>query len=297
MNAAYLHNGQLISADQYEPESHGQRLYCIDKKCKAPVVFVSKGKANAHFKTTGRGESKHISECGFYEPLDLIDSIKKVGEYQEDILDKGMKETVVRLSMNRIDPDYEPNSIEREKKNSREEKEVKVKGDNETPKNISSVKSVVKLLTSYEPDILASILINVGGGMKIPLSSVVINQERAHNMLWSDETIPKLGYFVYGKIQKIVKREKVMYINFYPVNDVNFTIVVFERYWKEFSYKESQLKDKDVLIYGHLRKNDFQQKQETEMLIKSKKYLEFFKRKKVIENEPTSVGSEHNDNT
>jgi hypothetical protein len=69
-----------------------------------------------------------------------------------------------------------------------------------------------------------------------------------------------------------------MYLNFEEKN-VPFTIVIFQKHWKDFSYSEKQLEGKDVLIYGHLRKNDYQDKQLTEMIIKSDKYLETLKRK------------------
>lgn len=53
----------------------------------------------------------------------------------------------------------------RRKKGKGKDKEirVKVKKENETPQSIASLKSVEKLLTDYELDILASIIISVKG--------------------------------------------------------------------------------------------------------------------------------------
>lgn len=278
MQTAMLNNGSIVNANEYEPDHHGHRIFCID--CKAPVIHVptSENKA-AHFKTTGKNDSKHKPNCGFYEPLDAVESIKKIGEYQEKILDKGIKETLIRINMNRIDPDYEPRTISREKNEEhRKTRDIKIKDENKPPQSISSVKSVVKLLTSYEPDILATILVSIPGGHKVPISQVIVNQERAHRLLW-EEKILNTGYFVYGKVLNITSGEKVKFINFEPVNQIPFTLVLFNHYWKHFSYSEEQLKRKDVLVYGKLRKNDYNDKNQTEMIIKSDKYLEIINRK------------------
>jgi len=278
MLMAMLHNENIVSAMEYDPEAHGNRLYCMDKTCKAPVIFVP-GSENIspHFKTTGKGDSVHSTSCGFYEPLDLVGSIKKVKEYQDDKLQENMNEIVIRLSMNRIDPDREVATVEREKRE-KKPNELKVKNENLTPQTISSVKGVVKLLTEHEPDILSSILINVGGGHKVPLSQIIVNQDEAHKILWEDKMLKNVDYFVYGRVANIVKRETVMYVNF-EETDVPFTLVVFKKHWKDFSYTEEKLKGKDVLVYGHLRKNDYNNKRLTEMIIKSDKYLEKIKRK------------------
>lgn len=277
MRTALLHNGKLIHADDYQPDIHGNRIYCLDQKCKAPVIYVPKGSSVAHFKTTGKGDSQHSPSCGFYQPLNCIESIEKVAEYQQSILDANAREIVIRLSMTRIDPEYEPRKIDKEPDKKKDEEKVKTKNDNDNPSSIGSVKSVVKLMTSYEPDMLASILLNVGGGKKVPLSEVIISQERAHQLLWSGETIKNIGYFVYGKISSINRREKVIYINFKEKKGITFTLVVFDKYFKYFTYKDEELIDNDVLAYGHLRKNQYNDKQETEMLIKSDKYIELIK--------------------
>lgn len=278
MLSAKLHDGKVVSSLEYDANVHGHRIFCLDKKCKAPLIFVQGNDTRAaHFKTSGKGDSVHRSGCGFYQPLDLVESINKVKEYQQDGVQNDMKEIVIRLSMNRIDPDKETSTIEREK-GKKDPNNIKVKNDSLTPQSISSVKGAVKLLTEYEPDILSSILINVGGGRKVPISDLIVDQDQAHKILWNDDIMNNVGYFVYGKVAKMVKREKVMYINFEDKN-VPFTIVIFQKHWNDFSYSEKQLIGKDVLVYGHLRKNEYQDKQLTEIIIKSDKYLEAFKRK------------------
>ncbi len=285
MQTAFLSNGSIVNANEYSAEKHGHRVLCIDRACKSPVIHVPASENNvAHFKTTGKNDSRHVKGCGFYESLDAVDSIEKLGEYQEDLLGKGIKETLLRINMNRIDPDYESKSVDREKKDQdKKEKEIKVKDENQPPQSISSVKSVVKLLTSYEPDILASVLVSVPGGRKVPLSDVVVNQEKAHQLLWDGELMPT-GYFVYGRIKNVSTREKVKYINFEPVNETTFTLVLFQKYWKHFTYSEEQLRGKDVLVFGELRKNDYNDKNQTEMIIKSEKYMDFVRRNEKLKN-------------
>lgn len=275
MLTARLHDNKLVFSYDYQIDIHGNRLFCVDKKCNAPLIFIPGNETKtAHFKTSGKGESKHNSYCGFYKSLDLVGSIKKVKEYQSEGFLSEAKEVVIRLSMNRIDPDKETSTIEREKKKKDTEK-VKVKNDNITPQTISSVKGVVKLLTEYEPDILSSVLINVGGGRKIPISEIITDQEQAHNLLWEEKTHKDIGYFVYGTVSNVVKREKVMYINF-EEKEVPFTIVIFNKHWANFSYSEQQITGKNILVYGHLRKNSYKDINLTEMIIKSDKYLEVF---------------------
>lgn len=277
MKTAMLENGNIVRAEQYNGEAHGSRIYCIDTSCKVPVIHVPQSKFAAHFKTTGKGDSQHKRGCGFYEPLECVDAIKKVKEYQDAILNKeGVKETVIRLNMNRIDPDYETRTIELERKSdSDKEEKVKVKDDKENPESVGSVKGIVKLMTSYEPDTLATILFNIGGGRKIPLSSLIVDQKEAHRLLWTGEML-HVGYFVHGVIQSVTRREKVWYINFEVANEESppFTLVIFEKYFKHFSYKDKELIGKEVLVFGHLRKNDYKNEPKTEMLIKSNKYLE-----------------------
>lgn len=281
MQTALLQNGQLITAKEYDVNLHGSILTCIDKNCGAPLIFVSKSKSLvAHFKSTGKGDSIHSKSCGFYEKLDVIGAVAKTKEYQSQLLPgRGINENVIRLNMNRIDPDFESKSVQRESKDSINEN-LKIKQDNETPLSISSVKSVVKLLTEYEPDILATIVINVGNGRKIPLSELVLNHYDAHFLLWEEKSYLNTGYFVYGKVEKFVKRETVLYIRFSEDRGISFTLVLFQKYWKEFSYTEQDLVGKYILAYGLLRKNDYKEgNHETEMVIKSEKYIERIKAK------------------
>jgi hypothetical protein len=160
MNSALLSNGQIVTANEYRPDKHGTGICCIDQTCNVPVIYVQETEdTTAHFKTSGKGNSIHKPSCGFFKKLSLQESLAKMSDYQKTFLENGMSEIVIRLNMNSIDPDYEPRVVERgekEKKEKKDETKIKIKKESETPQSIASLKSVKKLLTSYEPDILAS---------------------------------------------------------------------------------------------------------------------------------------------
>jgi hypothetical protein len=216
--------------------------------------------------------------------LDIVESIEKVTEYQSEVLQSNIKKTLISLNMRRLDPDYETKKTDKDQNQSQQLRQdpdnIKIKDKNESPSSISSLKSVVQLMTSYEPDLLSTIYFNIGNGRKVPLSSMVLSQERAHKMLWTDGAMRDVGYFIYGRVEDIQRREKVINIRLEKVNEIPFTIVIFEKYCQHFKLSDEVLKAKDVLIYGMLRKNDYQDRSTTEILIKSSKYIEFLRPRK-----------------
>lgn len=75
-----------------------------------------------------------------------------------------------------------------------------------------------------------------------------------------------------------MRREKVWYVNFVKKDDCRFSLVIFDKYFKHFTYTDEQLKGRNVLAYGFLKKNNFNEElKSTEMLIKSNKCIEFLK--------------------
>ncbi|WP_282156239.1 hypothetical protein [Cytobacillus gottheilii] len=278
MHSAILQNGKLITAMEYIKELHGSQIFCLDPSCKSPVSFVpGTDSVAAHFKTSGKGGSIHTPNCGFYKSLSFQDSVTKVSEYQQVFKNKGLNEIVIRMNLNALDPDYQSKTVEREdnKKEDKEDPVIKVKNDNPTPQTLNTLKAVKKLFTSNEPDLLASILISIKG-IKLPISYLIRNYTEAHDALWAENLNSNLPYFVHGTIEKVIRREKVWYINFSIVDGRYFSLVVFEPYFKHFTYKDEQLIGKEILSYGHLKKNTFTKSREsTEMQIKSNKYLAF----------------------
>ncbi|MDO6657472.1 hypothetical protein [Anaerobacillus sp. 1_MG-2023] len=277
MNSAILQDGKVVSAKEYISSVHGTRLYCMDRSCNAPVIYVP-GSDNVavHYKTTGKSDSRHNEHCAFYKPLNFFETVKKVGQFQTEYEEQVMNETIIRINLNKLDPDYESRVIEREETDQKKKdpNEVKVKQESNPPSSIGSLKSIVKLLTSYEADILSTIMVSVRGN-KIPISSIVVDQGKAHKLVWKDSLIEKTGYFVYGKVERILRREKVYFISMAAINGIEFSLVIFDKYFKHFTYSDAQLIGKDILAYGFLRKNTYHEKNTTEMIIKSDKFIEF----------------------
>ncbi|WP_028393897.1 hypothetical protein [Bacillus cihuensis] len=274
MHSAFLENGNLITAKEYIPDLHGVQLFCLDKVCRVPLIFVQgNDDVSPHFKTSGKNDSVHKKNCGFSRKLSFQESVNKVAEFQQDLKNKGSKELLIRLNLNAIDPDYVAKSIERDEKEKdpTNQEEIKVKKDSGTPQSIGSLKAVKKLFLGYEPDILASIIISVKG-KKIAISELIRSHEESHKALWEFNTYENVPYFVHGTVERIIRRDKVWFIKF----DSSFSLVVFDRYFKHFTYKDDQLIGKNILAYGYLKKNNYNpDKPSTEMIIKSNKYLEF----------------------
>ncbi|MER2005940.1 MAG: hypothetical protein ABS939_00690 [Psychrobacillus sp.] len=280
MHSAKLSNGKVVTALEYDELVHGVRLFCMDMTCGVPILHIPKSDdVTAHFRTSGRGESIHKPTCGFAKQLTFQETVEKVSEYQVSLRENGVREFVVRLNLKSIDPDYEAREVSREpnEKDKRDKPELDSKALKEskpTPASISSLKSVKKLFTSTEPDLLASIILSVNG-KRIPISQLIKSTPDAHETLWNNNALD-LPYFIHGKVQKVIKLTKVWYINFEVINQCNFTLVVFEKHFKHFTFQEDDLVGKEILAYGYLRKNSFKpERPVTEMLIKSNKYIEF----------------------
>lgn len=277
MHSALLSNNKIVTADDYDDKIHGVQINCIDKGCKVPVFFIKSTEHQvSHFKTSGKGNSVHNAGCGFAKKLTFQESVAKVGEYQADLKGHGLKEQVIRLNLNDIDPDYVPvarNTEPDEEKEPTKDK-VDLKEKPLTPQSISSLSAVKKLFTSIEPDLLANIIISVKG-MRLPISELIRTQQEAHRAFWNGETL-EVPYFIHGKIDKVIRLKKVCYISFTVVEDTSFSLILFQRYFKHFTLTDDKLVGKDILAYGMLKSNEFNKdKPSTEMIIKSERYIEF----------------------
>lgn len=280
MQSALLANGKIITAKAYDESLHGVRIYCMDSSCGVPVFHVSGTKDVAsHFKTSGRGTSIHKEGCGFAKKLSFQQTVEKVGEYQAIMSQQDVRELLVRLNMNGIDPDIEKRTIERTpKEEDSEPKEISkdiLRDEQPAPQSISSLRSIKKLFTTVEPDVLASIIVAVKG-KKIPISELISCYKEAHIALWEGETL-NVPYFIHGTVDKVIRRDKVWYINFSPTVEGFFSLVIFDKHFKYFTLKDDDLLNKDILAFGYLKKNTFQKdtRKATEMVIKSNKYIEF----------------------
>lgn len=280
MHSALLDDGKVVTAKAYDESLHGVRIVCMDKSCGVPVYFIPGSKEVVpHFKTSGKGKSIHKEGCGFAKKLTFQESVAKVSEYQASLREQGIREFVVRLNLNSIDPDFvaRTNEIEPKEKEPADKKELDsdaLKEDKTTPQSIGSLRSVKKLFTTVEPDLLAAIIVSVKG-KRIPISELIRHHQIAHTALWEGTTLD-VPYFIHGSIEKVIRREKVWYIMFTATENTFFSLVIFNRHFKYFTFKDSELIGKDVLAYGMLKKNEFnKEKNVTEMIIKSNKYIEF----------------------
>lgn len=280
MHSALLSDGKVITAKVYDEKLHGVRIYCMDKSCGVPLIYIPESDGvTAHFKSSGRGDSIHKENCGFAKKLTFQQTVAKVSEYQASLREQGIREFVVRLNLNSIDPDYEAKEIyrepsEKDDKDKPELDEKVLKESKPTPSSIGSLKAVKKLFTTVEPDLLASILVSVKG-TKIPISELIRSNHDAHLALWDNKTIINSPYFIHGQIDKVIRREKVWYIKFFAQETSFFSLVIFEKHFEHFTLKDEDLIGKHVLAYGYLKKNEFNKdKPATEMIIKSNKYLE-----------------------
>ncbi|WP_197208160.1 hypothetical protein [Cytobacillus firmus] len=94
-----------------------------------------------HFKTNGKEKSKHTDNCGQSKKLSFAEPIQKCEHYQNDLL-------VIKMNLNRLDPDFEAKVVEREQQN-KPPQAIKVKNDSSlTPSSKSSTK-VCCIKTTY----------------------------------------------------------------------------------------------------------------------------------------------------
>ena len=274
LNAARLQNGSVIAAIDYSTTEHGPGIYCLDVTCQVPVHFVQESRKVPFFKTSGKGDSVHKELCAFASKMTFERSVDKVTQFQQELQSK-VEPIFVRLNTNKLDPDYEPRSVERETTNKEvDARELKIKEDSpKPPQTVSSLKSLKKLFQTAEPDLLASVYVSYNGH-KLPITELISDQFIAAKKLWQGTTL-NIPYFIHGEITRIVRLEKVWYFNmnedFYP-----FTLVVFEKYFKHFTHTDEELLNRPILVMGRLKKNEFnKEKPVTEMVIKANAFIEF----------------------
>ncbi|GED32376.1 hypothetical protein P9G84_13705 [Brevibacillus centrosporus] len=284
----------VLAAD-YDQAEHGM-VQCIDEKCRVSVI-VNRGNSDIapHFKTTGYADSQHKPECGFFQKLDPIEALEKANEYRTIMASTQLDEDeyVIDLNLGRIDPDrtYLSDDENEKKPTKKKEKpeEEEVGEDNKKITKCTSPKSIVKLLTKLTPDELTNIYFSVKRGpkrVKLPLSELVITPDVAYRYVTENNDTGE--YFVLGRVKHVNRREKVIFINLYPVNGIDFTLVVFQAHFPYFTYTNEQLVDKHCVIYGKLRKNQ-QRESHAEMVIKSNDYIAAFRKRKQVgeQMEPT----------
>lgn len=275
MLAAKLADNTVVNATDFELMSAHTPLFCMD--CKAPVHFVKEGNKIAFFKTSGKGASVHLEGCAFASPLTFTESVGKVMQLQKEIISQ-VEPIVIRLSLNKLDPDYTAQDRSRSGEQEVTARTLKVPNDGpKQPKTLTTLKGLKKLFLSGEPDLLASVIVSING-FKIPIGELIVDQATAHGKVMSNMALD-VPYFVHGTITKIVRLPRVWYFNMNE-DEYYFTLVVFERYFKYFTYTDEELMERPILVMGKLKQNKFNEgkanaKNGTEIILKANDYLEF----------------------
>lgn len=247
----------------------------MDVACRVPVHFVQKSKKAAFFKTTGKGESVHKDLCAFATKMTFERSLFKVTQFQKEIQSK-VEPIIMKLNIDKLDPDYIPKTINRTGLNKTPGSSSRVVTDesDKKPQAVTNLKSLKKLFQTEEPDYLATIYANYNG-YKLPITEIISDQYLAAKKLWQGTAL-NVPYFIYGEITKIVRLDKVWYFNMGESSSSPFTLVVFERNFKHFTYTDEELLNRPILVTGRLKKNDYKKDEfVTEMIIKANSFIEF----------------------
>lgn len=275
MLTAKLADNTVVNATDFQEMSQQTPIFCMD--CRAPVHFVKESNKVAFFKTSGKGASVHLEGCAFAAPMTFTESVGKIMQLQKEMITQ-VEPIVVRLSLNKLDPEYVAQDRGRPNEQEVTGRTLKVPNDGpKQPKTLTTLKGLKKLFLTGEPDLLASVIISING-FKIPISELIVDQQTAHTKVMKNLALD-VPYFVHGTITKIVRLPRVWYFN---MNEDNyyFTLVVFERYFKYFTFKDEELIGHPILVMGKLKQNKFNEgkanaKEGTEIIIKSNDYLEF----------------------
>lgn len=275
MLTAKLADNTVVNATDFQAMSPQTPIFCMD--CRAPVHFVKESNKVAFFKTSGKGASVHLDGCAFAAPMTFTESVGKVMQLQKEMISQ-VEPIVVRLSLNKLDPDYVAQDRSRSNEPEKTGRTLKVPNDGpKQPKTLTTLKGLKKLFLTGEPDLLASVIISING-FKIPISDLIVDQQTAHTKVMKNLALD-VPYFVHGTITKVVRLNKVWYFN---MNEDNyyFTLVVFERYFKHFTYKDEELIGRPLLVMGKLKPNKFNEgkasaKEGTEIILKSDEYIDF----------------------
>lgn len=267
MRNAYLKNGEKLPAKDYNLRVHGSAVYC---KCGARVICVTPNNDDreSFYKTTGSKDSKHDNNCSEIRRLriNMVEkgvkfsaAIKAVQEEQQRTISLNLSSATKQPGNINIDEvEYEkPNYVNRPRKI-----------ENRLHGSIKSLSTIATLLTKNSAEELLTIVFKING-KKIPLSKLVIEQNAANE-------IAKAGldeeFIVYGIVDNVVKREKVMYINFDEQDGAKpFALVVFANNFDKFAINE-KIEGKTVLAYGKITPQ-YGATEGTQMILNNKQHI------------------------
>jgi hypothetical protein len=271
MKSANLIGGQNISANEYDVRVHGQEIFC---ECGARVICVTPNndEREPFFKTTGNGDSRHREGCSEIRNL-YINNIEQAIRYVdtvEPVLDKelvmisfelGKKKALAGTGVGTIESDrqFKPNYIN---KPGHTEKK--------THESIKTLKKVADLIKKNKPEELSKIAFK-RYGTTIRFFDLVIDQNVAYEKTKKVDQSNQ-EYIIYGKVNSIVKTDKVMFINLDEQEGAKaFALVVFANKFEQFAFVNRKMEGMFVLAFGNVTpKRGYDG---TQMILNDSKYL------------------------
>lgn len=276
MQNARLPDGSIINPKEYIPGIHDGNLRC--PYCGAKVIFVSTNTTREpFFKTTGKStESKHLDNCPQKRNVEVFNSIKQIRNYHPDPTRPSTGQHVLHLELGDLYHERKANTSIPEIGWDHPKKQLDYANQypdkkHELPDRARTLKALARYIKNSEA-VLASTIVKFNGAF-YPISEIVIDQNMAHDIALTGNELER---FIYGTVFSVVRLEKVMYINFDQQDGaLPFTIVVFQKSFKKFTYTKEKLEGKNVLVRGIIRFNS--RTNQTETTVWSNSQLEWVK--------------------
>lgn len=100
MYSARLSNEKIVTTSNYDMQSI---LYCMDKECKANVIYVEQSELKAaHFKTTGKGNSVHTEHCIYVNKRNFKETLELVSTFQKENIEQNVRDHITQLNLNKL---------------------------------------------------------------------------------------------------------------------------------------------------------------------------------------------------
>lgn len=282
MQNALLPNGQVVNAKEYDDQIHGKLIYCPG--CKVPLIWVNpqNDDRSPYFRTTGHGESEHKRFCPHNRDVKILDTMKKVNRYTTRLINIPETERVViklnlNTNINEI-PQGKVNEIPDSHPKKSYKYSLSYKRKQKKPiRSISSLSAIARLIMDNTEEELNKVFLDYNG-KQLPLSDLVVDQTRANELAFNEGKTTS-HYIVYGRILKVIKTEKVMFLNFDRENGTlkPFAAFVFAQDYNWFAYTKNELENNVVLVWGQIQLNRKYNKAEVQ--IRSNKDLYIFRKK------------------
>jgi len=278
MQNALLPNGRIVNAKEYDHQIHGKEIYCPE--CKVPLIWANpqNDDRSPYFRTTGYGESDHKPFCPHNRVVKILNTMKKVNQFTTRLSDIPEAEKVVIKLNLKTDMIKVPQGEVNEIPNSHPKKSYKYslrynRRQKKPIRSISSLSAIARLIMDNKEEELNKVFLDYNG-KQLPLSDLVVDQTRANELAFN-EGKTSFHYIVYGRILKVVKTEKVMFLNFDRENGTlkPFAAFVFAQDFSWFTYTKDKLENNAVLVWGQIQLNRKYKKAEIQLRSNNNIYI------------------------